>query len=432
MKNTIKHLSDTKVELTITVTKDELAEAKQIALTRLARDVKVEGFRKGKAPLSAVEKHLAPQVLQDEILNNALNKTVAAAFLEEKLQLLDRPSVDVKKYVPDETLEFTATVEILPKITLGNYKKLKTKLPKNGDKVTVSEKEVDEIIDRMSQGVAKKEVVKRAAKLGDEVLLDFVGKKDGIAFDGGTGTDYTLKLGSNTFIPGFEEGIVGKKAGETFDLDLKFPSDYHVADLKGAKVVFTTTLKTVNEVQLPEMNDALVAKVGPFKTIKEMRDDIRRELTEKKAYQAKEELKEALVNELINVSKIPLPEVLVDDQAKSIERDFEQNLTYQGITTEQYMQNKGFKGEADWRDKEVKPAAVKRVKAGLVLAELSKVENIEANKDEIQAHIELYKKQYGSNPEALKQFESPEVQREIANRLITEKTVDRLVELNTK
>ncbi len=426
MKTIIKHLSDTKVELTITLGANELADAAQVALSKLAKDIKVPGFRKGKVPLAVASKHIDPNALNEQTLDDAISKSVAAAFLEEKIQVLDRPSVEVKKYVPGETLEITAEAEVLPKVTLGDYKKLKVSL----EKVTVTVKDINEIIDRMRQGVAEKKDVTRAAKDGDETVIDFVGKKDGIAFDGGTSTDYALTLGSDSFIPGFEEGIVGHQPGETFDLELKFPDDYHSADLQGATVVFTTTLKSVKESVLPEVDDVFAAKSGPFTSPEEMKADIKEKLTEQKRGEAREKLKDELVKQLITVSKVPAPEILIADQAKSIEQDFERNLSYQGLSVDQYLAAQNFKDKDEWIDKEVKPTALKRVQAGLALAELSKLEKIDATTDELEAHIEMYKKQYANNAEALKQFEQPEVRRDIANRLLTEKTVNRLVDLN--
>jgi len=428
MKTSVKNISDTKVELTIVLSPERLAIAEQVATTKLARDVKVPGFRKGKTPVGVAAKNINPQALQEEILDNAISKAVAEAFLENKIQALDRPAVEVKKYVPGETLEFTAEAEILPKITLGDYKKLKAKT----EKVVVNDDEINEIIERMRNGLAEKKEVKRIAKDGDETIIDFVGKKDDVAFDGGTGKDYPLTLGSGQFIPGFEEGIVGHKAGEVFDLELTFPADYGSAELKGAKVVFTTTLKSINEIVLPEVDDAFAAKAGPFKTVTELKDDIKRELTKQKEHEIGEKQKDDLVTQLVAISKVPVPEILVADQIKSIEQDFVNNLMYQGLTLDQYLENKSFESKEKWLETEVKEVAEKRVKAGLVLAELSKVEKIEASTAELDAHIDTYKQQYAKNPEALKQFEQPEVRRDIANRLLTEKTVDLLVKLNTK
>jgi trigger factor len=426
MKTSVKNLTDTKVELTITLDKDDLAVAEQVALTKLARDVKVAGFRKGKAPASVAAKNVSPAALQEQALDDAISKAVAESFLAEDIQVLERPTVEVKKYVPGEVVEFTAEAQILPKVVLGDYKKLKVV----SEKHAVSEKEVEEVIERMRQGFAEKKPVTRAAKNGDETIIDFVGKRDDVAFDGGTGTDYALTLGSNSFIPGFEEGIIGHKVGETFDLELTFPKDYHSEDLKGAKVIFTTTLKSLNEVVLPKIDDAFAKKTGPFTTAIEMKADIKRELLAQKEREAKEKLKDELVHQLVDISTVPLPEVLVADQAASIEQDFVQNLMYQGLSLEQYLIDKKFADKDVWLATEVKEAAEKRVQAGLVLAELSKIEKIQATADELEAHVELYKKQYANNPEALKQFETPDVRRDIANRLLTEKTVDKLLELN--
>ncbi len=428
MKTSTKNISETKVELTITLDAEELAIAEQVATTKLARDVKVAGFRKGKTPPAVAAKNIDPAVLQEQTLNDAISKAVAEAFIASKLQALDRPAVAVKKFVPGEVLEFTAEVEVLPQVKLGNYKKLKLEKIK----VEVPDEEINDTIERIRQGLAERKEVERAAKLGDDVVIDFVGKKDGVAFDGGTGNDYQLGLGAGQFIPGFEEGIVGHKPGDKFDLELTFPADYHSAELKGAKVTFETTLKSIKEVVLPEANDELAAKAGPFKTFAEMKADIKRELTVRKERETADKQKDDLVKQLVEVSNVPTPEILIADQAKSIEQDFTNNLMYQGINLDQYLENKGFKSKDEWLEKEVRDVAVKRVRAGLVLAELSKVEKIEANTDELNNHIEMYKQQYANNPEALKQFDQPEVQRDIAGRLITEKTVDHLVELNTK
>jgi len=429
MKTSVKHLSDTKVELTISLGEKELTDAEQVAVAKLAKEVKVPGFRKGNVPASVAAKHVDQNLLMQQTMEDALSKAVAEAFIAEGLQALERPAVEVKKFVPRKEMEFTAEVEILPKVKLGNYKNLKVEKKK----VTVTAAEVDDIITRMREGMAEKKEVTRAAKMEDEVVIDFVGKRDHIAFDGGTGTDYALKLGSHTFIPGFEEGIVGKKTGETFDVPLEFPKDYHSSDLAGAKVVFTTTIKSVNELALPEIDDEFAKKAGKdFKNVKDLRDDIKRELTAQKEREAAEKLKDDLVGALVEVSTVPTPQTLVDDQVRSIEQDMQRNLMYQNITLEQYIANQKFKSEDDWRKKELVPAAEKRVKAGLVLAELSKELKVEATSDELADHINLYKQQYGNDPEALKQFDQPEVQRDIANRLLTEKTVEKLVELNTK
>lgn len=426
MQTSVKYTSDTSVIVTISLGSLELETAEQVALHRLSKETKVPGFREGKAPLNVVAKHVNPEKLQNEILEAALSKAVADAFINEDLQALDRPAVDVKKFVPGELLEFTAEVDVLPKIKIGDYKKLGGQV----EKTSVTAADINEILERMQKGFATKKPVKRAAKIGDEVNIDFVGKKDGVAFDGGSAKGHTIELGSNQFIPGFEEGVVGHKAGDEFDIDLKFPDDYHAKDLAGQKVVFTVTLNSVNEASLPEFNDAFAKKAGPFKTMDELKADIKREIAEQKLREAREKRKDDLVQRLIDKSDVPVPDVLLQDQIRSIKQDFEQNLLYRGLTLDSYLTQNNFKDEADWMEKEVTPSATKRVQAGLVLAELSKLENITATDAELEEHVNLYKKQYGNDPELLKRFDEPDVRRDIANRLLTEKTVERLLELN--
>ena len=428
MKTTVKKLSDTNVCLTITLGADELNAAEQVALIKMARDLKVPGFRKGKVPVSVAAKHVNPMALQEQVLDNALSKAVAEAFMNEKLQALERPSVEVKKFVPNQEVEFTAEATVVPPVKLGDYKKLKAK----PQAVKVEAKDVDEIIERMQQNFVDKTEVKRAAREGDEAIIDFVGKKDGVAFDGGSAKDFALKLGGGQFIPGFEEGVVGHKAGETFDLDLEFPKDYHAENLAGAKVVFSVTLHKVNELRLPELNDEFAAKCGPFTDVKELKADIKREITTQKEREAKEKLKDELVAELADSSKVALPELLIDDQLRSIEQDLMQNLSYRGLTMDSYLKTQGFKDKADWQKKEARPAAEKRVKAGLVLAELSKELGVEVSREELDAQISTFKQQYGKDAKLAARFDDPSVHRDIANRMITDKTIDRLVELNSK
>lgn len=426
METTLKHLSDTNIELTITIGTKELADAEASALKKLTKTVKVPGFRAGKVPQAVAAKHVEPQALQEQLLDDAISKAVTAAFIEKELQPLDRPSVEIKKYVPAEQLEFTAQVEILPAIKIGNYKKLSAKKAS----VKVEDSEVDALLERMRQGFSKKEEVTRPAELTDEVTIDFVGKKDDVAFDGGTATDYAIVLGSGQFIPGFEEGIVGHKIGETFDLSLKFPKEYHSADLAGQKVVFTVTLKKITAVILPELNDEFAAQAGPFTALDELKADIVRELTAQKEREAEGNWKDALISELIEKSDVPAPDVLVADQMRSIEQDFQQNLMYRGLTVDAYVASQGFKDIDEWREKEVKPTAIKRVQAGLVLSEVTKAEKIDLTDAEIDEHVDVHKKQYTNDPETLKRFDTPEVRRDVANHYLTEKTIQRLVEVN--
>lgn len=428
MEITVKQLSETTVRATISVGSQALADAEAVATIKLSKSIKVPGFRAGKVPPSVAAKHVDPAALASQTMDDAISKAIAEAFVEKNIQAIDRPQVEVKKYVPGESLEFTAEVAVMPTITLGDYKKLGVKPVKTA----VSESDVNEVITRMQEGFAEKKEVSRAAKDGDDVLIDFIGKKDDVAFEGGTATDYTLTLGSGQFIPGFEAQIEGHKEGDEFDVSVEFPKEYHAKDLAGQPVVFSVTLKKVTERVLPELNDEFAAKAGPFKTLAELKADITAELTKQKERENSDAYKDQLIQALVEKSEVPVPDVLIDDQVAAIERDVQQNLMYRGMTVDAYVEAQGFADIDDWKEKEVKPAAKRRVQAGLVLAELSKAEKMQLTEQEIDEHLQIHKDQVAKQPEALEQLSTPEARREVANHYLTEKTIDRLVELNSK
>lgn len=425
MKHTRKQITDSKIELAVTLDADDLSSVRPLTIAKLSQNLKVPGFRPGKVPAKVAQKHLSTEAVESQLIEDAVNKYVVEVLISENVQPLDRPHVEISAVDPGKSLGFTATVDILPPTELGDYKNLKAEK----EKVVVGEKDMKEVIDRMRQGFAEKKEVERAAKTGDEVWIDFEGKdKDGNAVPGATGKDYPLNLGSKTFIPGFEEGLISKKAGETFDLPLTFPKDYHHEPLKGAEVNFKVTVKKVQEVTLPKVDDEFAKKCGPFNSVDELKEDVKEELRAQKQRTVDDQLKDALVEQLIKSSKVPAPEVLVKDQMDSIERDTVQNLMYRGMTLEQYLKEQDMTHD-EWRDKELKDAATRRVQVGLALAELSKAENIQVSKEELDARHDEFLSQY-NDPKIRTQLDTPEARRDLANRVLTEKTVDRLVELN--
>ncbi len=428
MKTTVTHISDTRVSVRVVLEPAELVDAEQVALKKLSKTTKVPGFRKGHVPLEIVAKHVDQAALMDEMLNNAISKAVAEAYMGNQIQVLERPEVEVKKFVPRQELEFTAEADVLPKVKLGDYKKLKA----TKQAVKVAKADVEDVLERMQKGMSEKKATKDAAAMGDEVVIDFVGKKDGTAFDGGTGNDYPLVLGSGSFIPGFEEALVGAKKGDKKDIPLTFPAEYHSKELAGQDVVFEVAVKGVNQVVLPELNDEFAAKVGPFTSVEELREDIKKEIAAQKEREAADQLKDDLVKQLVSKSKVAVPTVLKGDQIRSIEQDLTQNLMYQGMTFEKYLEQKGYADRDAWVQAEAGEIAEYRIRAGLVLAELSKELKVDATADELAEHINTYKTQYANNPDMAKRFDEPEVQREVANRLITEKTVEQLIALNDK
>lgn len=420
-----KDISETKVKLTIQLGLEELVHAKQHELEEQAKTMKVAGFRKGKAPLTVIEKQLDENQLQVSVINHGINDFYGKAVEKEGLRTLEQPNVTIGKFVPYAELEFVAEVSIMPKIKLGDYKKIKKTAPK----VSVSAKDVADILDNLGKHSAKKEETTKPAKKGDEVVIDFEGKdKKGELVAGASGTDYSLTLGSNTFIPGFEDGLIGLKAGDKKDLKLTFPKEYHAENLAGTDIVFAVTVKKVQTVTPPTFDDAFAATVGPFKTLDELKKDIKTQLTAQKAQEAQNEVKDEIIEELVKKSTLTLPEVLVNDQIAMLEQDFTQNLTYRGITKAEYLKQQGFKDEAEWQKKELQPQAERRVSVGMVLAEVAEAEGVQVSREELQAQIAQYKQQYQQSAD---QFDQPEMQREVTSRLLTEKTVTLLYELAT-
>ena len=426
MKVNTKKTSDSSVEIKVVLDKDDLKIAEEKAINRLIKDVKIEGFRKGKAPLDIAKKNINPNDLASVTLDIAVRTSVPKAFEEGKSAPLMIPNVEVTKYVPGETVEYTAKADILPEVKLGDYKKLGVKK----DTVKVSEKDVKEILDNIQNAYSEKKVAKKKAEMGDEVVIDFEGKLDGVAFEGGAAKDFKLGLGSKQFIPGFEEGIVGHESGDRFDLELTFPKDYHAENLAGKKTVFSVLVKQVNENIKPALDDELAKKCGPFKTVEELKADIKKNLEAQNNAKAEEKFKDDLVVKLVEKSKVSAPEIMIKDQLRAIKNDISANAARQGLQFEDYLKQTG-QTEEDW-EKMARDIAEKRVKASLCLQILARDEKIEASDEAVDAKIAELREVYKKSKEALKNLKDPNVRQDIKNRLTIEKTLDYLVEVNSK
>ncbi len=368
-----KNISDTKVLLSISASEAYLTPIKQKTLEKLRGEVKLPGFREGKAPLNLVEKNINPQQLQSEFVEEAINQLYGEALESEKIRPVDRPQVGLKKFVPFTSLEFDAEVEVLGTVKLADYKKFKKKLevPKP------SEKDVNEVLDKLKLRAAEKKEVKRAALDKDEVWIDFKGvDAKGEAIKGADGKDYPLVIGSDSFIPGFEKNVLGMKAGDEKTFTLTFPKDYGVSALANKKVTFTVTAKKVQEVIVPKVDDAFVKQFGPFKNVDELKADIKAQLTKEKEAKARQELEVSLIEELAERSKLTVPETLIEDQLQRDMQTLKQNLTYRGQTYQEFLKTEK-KTEDEYKKGVLMPQAEKRVKASLVLAEVSDKENLQ-------------------------------------------------------
>lgn len=425
MNTTTKKISDTRVEIKVTLDKTDLAAAKEKALARLSKDVKLEGFRKGKAPADLAAKAIDQNLLSSTALDIAVRNSVPKAFAAESKSPLVIPNVEVTKYVPDEIAEYTATADILPEVKLGDYKNLKIKKGTN----KVSDKDVKEILDNISKAYAEKKTAKKPAAEGDEVIIDFVGKKDGEPFQGGSAKDYPLTLGSHSFIPGFEEGIIGHASGDKFDLELTFPEDYGEKNLAGEKTVFEVLLKQVNEIKQAAIDDELAKKCGPFKTVAELEADIKKNLEAQNEHTLLEKFKDDLVAALIKDSKVAAPEILISDQLNLIKDDISRNAASRGMTLEDALKQSGQTLES-W-EKDARKIAEERVKASLVLQILANEEKISVSDEEVDAKIAELKDVYKKSPEALKNLKDPRIRMDIKNRMTIDKSLDFLVKANS-
>lgn len=424
MKITTKKLSDTRVEVKVVLDSADLQKARERALVRLAANLEVQGFRHGKAPVELVEKNVPENEINSEVIDIAVRTNIPEAFNQAKHAPIAIENVNVTKYVPNESAEYVVTAEVLPDVKLGDFKKLKAKMKS----AEPTKAEVQEIIDNIKNAYSEKSVVKRDAKEGDEVIIDFVGKKDGEAFKGGSAKDYHLVLGSKQFIPGFEDGIVGHEAGDKFDLEVTFPKDYPEKTLAGQKAVFEILVKQVNEIKKPEENDELAKKCGSFKNMDELRADIKKNLETQNRHRAIEEYREALVAELVKASKVAAPDILINDQMRFIKDDMRRNAASRGMQLEEFIESAGTKFE-EW-EKEARKVAEERVKSSLVLQILAREQKIEASDEEVTAKVAELKDLYRKSKEAMENLKKAEVRQDIKNRLIIDKTLDFLVAAN--
>jgi trigger factor len=426
MQVTKKNLSDTKVQLTLTADAAMLESVKKHVLQDFAARVKIQGFREGKAPLNIVEKHADPAQLQSEFIEHAINRLYAAALDQEKLRPVAQPEVKITKFVPYDTLEVEADVEVVGDVKLPDYKKIK--LAK--DKVTVTAKEIDEVIEQLMSRESDKKAVERAAKDGDQVTIDFKGvdAKTKEPIQGADGTEFPLTIGSNTFIPGFEPELIGLKKGDKKTFVVTFPKDYGVASLQNRKVEFTVTAKEVSELVTPKLDDKFAAKVGPFKTVADLKEDIKKELTTRKEQEASQKHADELLQKITEKATVAVPEVLVNEQIDRLEREQRQNLVYRGQTWQEFLEAEKL-DEKKWRD-QTRPAAELRVKAGLVLSAISEAEKLDVTQEEVEAYMMQLMARY-PDQQMQAELQKPEARRDIMSRMLTEKTIDKLVEYAT-
>lgn len=419
--------SDTNVTLAITADEQTLTKIKNSTLQNLnSSNLKIAGFRAGKAPLEMVEKHVDPQTLQSEFIDTVLNHYYRQAMIKENLRVIGEPTVDLKKFVPFTTFEFEVTVDVLGDVTLPDYKKIK--LAKTEAKI--DEAQVKEVVESLRTRLADKKEVTRAAKDGDEVTIDFKGvDAKGEAVNGAEGKDYPLQLGSNSFIPGFEPAVVGVKPGESKTFTIPFPKDYGVKALQGKKVTFTITANKIEELVLPKIDDDFASKAGPFETLKDLKADIKRQLTIEKQNELDRTYETELLRAIAKKTKVAIPDSVIDEQVERAEQDERQNLVYRGQTWQEHLDGEGVTEEE--HRKRNRPDAEEQVKIGIILGAIGDKEEITVTPEELEIRLQLLKGQY-TDTKMHEELDKPEGRQDIAARLRSEKIINKLTEYAQK
>jgi trigger factor len=424
MKASWEKIEKNKVQLQIEVDADQVAVALDKAFKKVAPKINVPGFRKGKVPRAIFEAKFGVESLYQDAIDIILPEAYMEAIQQNEIVPVDRPEVDVQQFAKGQALQFTATVAVKPEVTLGEYKGIE--VPEKTSEVTAEEIQAE--LERLQQRHAELVVIEEgAAQNGDTVVLDFDGYVDGVPFEGGKSEKYTLELGSGSFIPGFEEQVVGLSAGDEKDIEVKFPEDYHSEELKGKAAVFKIKLHDIKRKNLPELDDEFAKDVSEFDTLDEFKQDIEKRLLDRKVKSNQQEIETAVVEKAAEAAEVEIPQAMVETEVDQMFKDFTNRLQMQGMDLNMYFQ---FTGQNEEVVKEqMKGDAEKRVRNNLVLEAIGKAENIEASEEELTEELEKMAQQYQRSLEEIRTILSANGGLEsLKSELTVKKTVDFLVE----
>ena len=419
MNLTVENLEKNMAKLTITVPAEDFIEGMKASYNKRKGKFSVPGFRKGKVPQNYLEKAYGPELFYEDAANSCIDKTYSDAMDESGLDIVSRPEIYVTQMEKGKDFIYTALVAVKPEVTLGDYKGVE--IEKIDVEVTDEDVEAA-LLNEQKQNARNVPVEDRPAKLDDEVSLDFEGFVDGVAFEGGKGENYQLKLGSHSFIDTFEDQIVGKNIGEEFDVNVTFPEDYQAEDLAGKPAVFKCKLNGIKETQLPELDDDFAADVSEFDTLDEYKEDLKATLKVRKEKEAKNEKESRVVDKIIEGAQMDIPAPMLDTQKEQMLNEFAQQLSYQGLSIDQYFQFSGMTKEKFMETSE--PEAERRIKSRLVLEAVAKAENIEVSEDDLNAELEKMAETYQMEPDKLKDLVGNSEKEAIKLDIAVQKAVD--------
>ena len=396
MSVTVEKKDNNMAVLTIEVPAEKFVEAIEQAYMKQKSRIALPGFRKGKAPRKMIQKMYGAAVFFEEAANIILRNTYDDAAKESGETIVSRPQIDITQIEEGKPFIYTATVALKPEVTLGQYKGVE--IPKK--EITITDEEITADIDREREQNARDiDVDDRPVQDGDRIKLDFDGSVDGTEFDGGKASDFDLTVGSGSFIPGFEEQIVGKNIGEEFDVNVTFPEDYHAENLKGKDAVFKCRVNSISEHQVPELNDDFVQDVSEFDTVDEYKADVEKKIRERKEKAQKSANEAAAVRAALKNAKMDIPEAMVEEQAQRLVDEFAQQIQSQGMNMQQYMQLTGMNEQT--LASQMKPQALERIQNSLLLEAVSKAENIEISDEKLDEEIGKMAEAYRMEKEKL-------------------------------
>ena len=419
----VENLEHNMAKLTIEVSAEELEKALNTAYNKQKRQISVPGFRKGKVPRAMIEKMYGAEIFYEDAANELMQQTYPSAIDESGVDIVSRPTVDVVQIEKGKPFIYTAEVATRPEVTLGKY--MGVTVTKIDTSVTEDEVEA-ELENQRNTNARTVTVTDRPVKEGDTAVIDFEGFVDGVAFDGGKAENHSLEIGSHSFIDTFEDQLVGKNAGDDVEVNVTFPEEYQAADLAGKPAVFKVKINEIKAKELPELNDEFAQDVAGVDTLAEYKEELKKNLTEKKENEAKKTKEDEAIQKIIDKSKMDLPEAMIDTQCETMVNEFAQRIAQSGLSMDQYLQFSGM--TVDQLKEQVRPEAETRIKSSLVLEQIAKEENIEVSDEDIDAEIEKMAKAYGMEADKLKEYMGDSEKESMKRDLAITKAVDLIME----
>lgn len=395
----VEKLEHNMAKLTIEVSAEELEKALQGAYLKQKKNISIPGFRKGKVPRQMIEKMYGPEVFYDDAANKLIPDAYGKVYDEEGLDIVSQPKIDIVQIEKGKPFIFTAEVALKPEVTLGEYKGLKVEKISN----RVTQKEIDaKLAEEQEKNARTVSVTDRPVQDKDEIVFDFEGFVDGEAFEGGKGENYPLTIGSGAFIPGFEEQLIGANLEEEKEVQVKFPEEYHAAELAGKEAVFKCTVHEIKTKELPELDDEFASEISEFDTLDALKADIKAKIKEQKIAEGKRKQEDKAIEEAVANAQMDIPDAMIDTEVRQMANDFAQRLSQQGLSVEQYFQFTGMTAEK--MQEELKPQALKRIQTRLVLEAIVKAENIVISDEKLDEEIQKMADAYKMEADKLKEF----------------------------